>query len=153
VSRSDEQPGRRARRSAPHDPHDAGDDEVVNITSVPETPADEQSRRMRVYFIQMIIRVACFVGAVLITDWPIRIVLIAGAVVLPYTAVIFANAGGERRGGEAVGMEYRELPAAPESEQPPVIDMPDERADRADDAHPDAHPDRGADHGHPGHAA
>jgi hypothetical protein len=94
---------------------------------------------MHVYLIQMLIRVACFVGAVVVTNWPIRIVLIAGAVVLPYTAVIFANAGGERRSSGGVGMEHRELPAAPDQEQPRVIDVP------PPDDEPHEHP-HGSDH-------
>ncbi len=43
----------------------------------------------------MSIRVVCFVGAVLVDHWT-RWVLLAGAVVLPYVAVVLANAGRER---------------------------------------------------------
>lgn len=177
MSRPDEQPG--ARPDAPRDgragrqarrPHDDphAEPDVVSITSVPESLADEQSRRMRVYVIQMLVRVACFLGAVVVTNWPVRIVLIVGAVVLPYTAVIFANASGERRTTGSVGMAYRELPAAPEPTAPRVIDVPapdptaetsagrpDATADGADHdgSGTDGRPDEQGEHESPGHAA
>ena len=47
----------------------------------------------------MIIRTACFIGAVL-TPSPYRWFLIAGAVVLPYIAVVIANAGRENATGK-----------------------------------------------------
>ena len=108
-------------RTSGHDPHEAGDDEVVSITSAPESRRDEQSRRMRVYAIQMSVRVLCFVGAVLVPSWPVRIVLIVGAVVLPYTAVIFANASGQRRAPDSVGMEYHGLEASADEPERPGI--------------------------------
>jgi hypothetical protein len=108
-------------RTPGHDPREADDHEVVSITSAPESRHDEQSRRMRVYAIQMSVRVLCFVGAILIPSWPVRIVLIVGAVVLPYTAVIFANASGQRRGADSVGMEYRNLPGSPDEPDLPAI--------------------------------
>lgn len=54
------------------------------------------------------VRVACFLLAVLlwrhVPVW-VSILLIVGAVVLPYTAVLFANAGRERvAGGTAVDL-------------------------------------------------
>ncbi|MFC8731154.1 DUF3099 domain-containing protein [Luteimicrobium sp. NPDC057192] len=126
-------------RTPGHDPHEANDDEVVSITSAPESRHDEQSRRMRVYAIQMTVRVLCFVGAILVPSWPVRIVLIVGAVVLPYTAVIFANASGQRRASDSVGMEYRGLEQG--AEEPPrpaiapgiVVEQPAEPADETDD--------------------
>lgn len=40
----------------------------------------------------MLIRTACFIGAI-ITPSPIRWFLLAGAVTLPYIAVVIANGG------------------------------------------------------------
>ncbi|QFU98098.1 hypothetical protein KDY119_01607 [Luteimicrobium xylanilyticum] len=103
---------------------------------------------MRVYAIQMTVRVLCFVGAILIPSWPVRIVLIVGAVVLPYTAVIFANASGQRRSADSVGMEYPNLPgAADEPERPaiaPGVVLEQQPDDGAQDSRDDA-PDRGDD--------
>lgn len=41
------------------------------------------------------VRTACFLGAVVAGGW-LRWVLIAGALVLPYLSVVFANGGRER---------------------------------------------------------
>lgn len=130
-------------RTPGHDPREANDDEVVSITSAPESRHDEQSRRMRVYAIQMTVRVLCFVGAILVPSWPVRIVLIVGAVILPYTAVIFANASGQRRASDSVGMEYRGLEAAADEPERPafapgvVVEQPPEPVDEPDDDAPD----------------
>jgi len=68
----------------------------VRITSVPASLADDIAARTRRYLVQMSIRVVCFVGAVAVQHWT-RWLLLVGAVVLPYVAVILANAGRERR--------------------------------------------------------
>jgi len=68
------------------------DDDVVEITSAPQTRAAEQAGRQRRYLISMIVRTLCFVGAVAVGPGVLRWVLITGAVFLPYVAVLFANA-------------------------------------------------------------
>lgn len=69
-------------------------DPVYTITGAQRALSDEQTGRTRRYLISMGIRTACFIGAILIPGWP-RWVLIAGALVLPYLAVVIANAGRE----------------------------------------------------------
>ncbi|MGV8968247.1 MAG: DUF3099 domain-containing protein [Cellulomonas sp.] len=90
----------------------SGTPEVPRITSAPEPLADEVARRTRRYLIQMGIRVVCFLSAVLtwglIPAW-ISWILIASAVVLPYFAVILANAGRERRDVAPPAMAPRAL--------------------------------------------
>ncbi len=54
------------------------------------------------------IRTACFIGAVLIGDGWLRWVLVAGAVFLPYIAVVMANAS--RDGGDGFSPEAPSLP-------------------------------------------
>ena len=54
-----------------------------------------------VSLISVSVRTLCFVGAVL-TPAPWRWVLATGAVILPYIAVVMANAGRERSDGEGV---------------------------------------------------
>lgn len=61
----------------------------------------------------MSIRMACFVGAVLVDHWT-RWLLLAGAVVLPYVAVVLANAGRERGQVPDTYLEAPSLPAAPQ---------------------------------------
>lgn len=62
------------------------------------------------------IRVLCFLLAVLLWQhvplW-VSLVLIVGAVVLPYIAVLLANAGRERRDDAPAGVLPRALDAAP----------------------------------------
>jgi len=43
----------------------------------------------------MAIRTVCFIGAIIASGW-LRWALVAGAVLLPYVAVIMANAGRKR---------------------------------------------------------
>lgn len=83
---------------------------------MPEPRAEELARRTRRYLIQMGIRIVCFLGAV--STWgriPVWLswLLLVGAVVLPYIAVILANAGSERRDGEPPLMPPRALDAGP----------------------------------------
>lgn len=71
--------------------------QVFSITSAATSHSDDLGSREKRYAISMAIRTACFVGAVIV-DGPLRWVLIAGAVFLPYTSVILANAGVRRKG-------------------------------------------------------
>jgi len=76
-----------------------GSDGVHRITDAGTSLSDEQRSRSIRYAIAMGIRTVCFVGAVLAPS-PWRWILIAGAILLPYFAVVMANAGRERRDGE-----------------------------------------------------
>lgn len=71
----------------------------ISITSAQIAHSEEQPGRAKRYLISMIIRTACFIGAVL-TPSPYRWFLIAGAVLLPYIAVVIANAGRENVTGK-----------------------------------------------------
>lgn len=89
---------------------DAG--EVPRITTAPEPLADDVARRTRRYLAQMGIRLVCFLLAVItwghLPPW-LSGLLLVGAVVLPYVAVILANAGRERRDEPVQLMEPRAL--------------------------------------------
>jgi cytochrome c-type biogenesis protein CcmH/NrfG len=63
------------------------------VTSLPQAPRDEASARVRNYWITMGIRMACFALTVLVTPygWYTWVFAIAAAI-LPYIAVVFANA-------------------------------------------------------------
>ena len=71
----------------------------LSATSLPESAQDDQRRRIRGYLISMGIRTVCFIAAVL--TWsplrPLSLVFFALAAILPYIAVVFANATGKRR--------------------------------------------------------
>lgn len=82
------QPGARPPRSPRRD------EEVYRVTTAQTGLSQEQRARVRRYLISMSIRTMCFLGAVFTEGW-VRWALIVGAVVLPYMAVIMANAGRE----------------------------------------------------------
>ena len=66
--------------------------EVYSISGARSGLTDDVSDRTRRYLISMGIRTGCVVGAV-VASGPLRWVLLAGAVLLPYIAVVVANAG------------------------------------------------------------
>jgi hypothetical protein len=71
---------------------------VYRITAA-ETPLSEDIKsRTRRYLVSMGVRTGCLLGAIVVTG-PFRWLLIVGAVLLPYLAVVFANAG--RAGGSS----------------------------------------------------
>lgn len=78
-----------------------------DITSAQPALSDDLPGRKRRYFISMMIRTACFI-ATLLTPSPIRWFFLFGAVVLPYFAVVIANAGRETvKPGDSVIHERR----------------------------------------------
>ena len=107
--------GRQAPRSSRRP-----DPDVVRITSAPTALGEDVASRMRRYLVQMSIRVVCFLGAVALDHWT-RWLLVAGAVVLPYTAVLLANAGRERVADPGTFMT---APALPAGAPGPVRDRP-----------------------------
>jgi hypothetical protein len=81
----------------PNDAREPRKQKVFEITSAAESHSSELGAREKRYAISMAIRTACFVGAV-VASGPLRWVLIAGAILLPYTSVVLANAGVRRKG-------------------------------------------------------
>jgi len=69
-------------------------DEPIRITTAATSRADDIATRQKRYLLSMSIRSVCFVGAIvsfllgISWLWPF---LIAGALVLPYVAVVMAN--------------------------------------------------------------
>lgn len=68
---------------------------VHSITDADEARSAEQHSRIVKYTVSMSVRLACFIGA-FFTHGPLQWALLAGAVVLPYFAVIIANGGADR---------------------------------------------------------
>lgn len=68
--------------------------EVYDVTSAPKSLTSDLSGRQRRYFISMMIRTLCFILTVILPS-PYRWFALAGAVTLPYIAVVIANAGRE----------------------------------------------------------
>src|SRR5690606_4220163 len=70
--------------------------DAVRITTAPQSRAEELAARQRRYLISMAIRIVCFVAAWAVGPGWLRWVFVAGAVFLPYVAVVLANAGDQR---------------------------------------------------------
>lgn len=81
-------------------PEKAAKSVSASISNVGEPLSIDQSSRARKYFISMMVRTACFILAVILPS-PYRWVALFGAVVLPYIAVVVANAGREGVRGRA----------------------------------------------------
>lgn len=88
------------------------DPQVQSVTTAPRKAADDLNARMKQYLVTMGIRTACFVLAFLTEGW-VRWTCVALAVVLPYVAVLFANA----RSPRAVGRLARVSPRDPHRRQ------------------------------------
>lgn len=70
---------------------------VQSITSLPASPEEARQRRMRNYLIAMGIRMACIIACFFVQGWWL-LLPVAGAIILPYIAVVLANVGGENPG-------------------------------------------------------
>ncbi|WP_226533042.1 DUF3099 domain-containing protein [Microbacterium paraoxydans] len=70
--------------------------QVPAVTSLPQSPRDEADHRVRRYALTMTIRIVCFGLMVLVQPygWYTWVFGISAAV-LPYIAVVFANAGSD----------------------------------------------------------
>jgi hypothetical protein len=71
-----------------------GQNESFDITSAPRRLSTDLGARQRRYLISMIIRTVCFLLTVALPS-PYRWFALLGAMVLPYVAVVVANAGRE----------------------------------------------------------
>lgn len=69
--------------------------DVHRVTDARPSLSADIHRREKIYLIQMGIRTICLILAVVVpVPWPYRLLFIAGAVFLPYIAVIGANERG-----------------------------------------------------------
>ncbi len=85
--------------------------EVYTITATNRALSSEQSGRTKRYLISMGIRTACVLAAIVVPGWP-KWIFIAGAVVLPYLAVVIANAGRVNDESGSMGIVPVSLPSA-----------------------------------------
>ena len=67
---------------------------IYRITTARKSVPDDQAKRVRGYVISMSIRIVFFVLA-LVSSGPLRWAFVAGAVFIPYFAVVYANGGRE----------------------------------------------------------
>ncbi|MFA1547220.1 DUF3099 domain-containing protein [Actinomadura chokoriensis] len=107
--------------------------EVYTVTDAPRPMSEDIGYRQRRYLISMGVRTLCFVGAVVAAiagaPWWLAVLMVVGAVLLPYIAVIFANGGREPtasatfgdRTGRELGRSDVEPGQKPDSGQRPEI--------------------------------
>jgi len=89
---------------------------------LPRAPRDDAGARSTKYIIMMSIRVVCFILMVVVTPYGwYTWVFGAGAVVLPYIAVVIANVSSRQPGAPAENPELS-LPATPRPAAPPSSD-------------------------------
>jgi hypothetical protein len=95
----------------------AKEPEPIRITTATRSHRDDIARRQKRYLISMGVRTVCFVAAIVsIGHWFVWVFL-AGSFVLPYVAVVMANAGADPDPG---GPEpFDPDGSAPALEQPP----------------------------------
>ena len=92
---------------------------VYSVTGVRRGTSDDLAQRQRRYLISMSVRTVSFVLAV-VTHGPIRWVFVAAALILPYIAVVMANAVGTR--SEEPPTPYVPQQAALDSAQRPAVE-------------------------------
>lgn len=94
-----------------------------SATSLPAAPRDDASQRMRSYLLTMGIRIACLILMVTVVPYGwYTFVFAAGAVVLPYVAVVIANAGQSSKVASAQN-PGRSLPSTPSKSEPEGVPL------------------------------
>jgi len=84
----------------------------VLVTTVGRSPRDEQRERQRRYLATMAVRVVCFILAIVLFGVGLRWIAafaVAGSLILPWVAVVAANAG-PRRTVERPSLFHRTVP-------------------------------------------
>ncbi|WP_432512344.1 DUF3099 domain-containing protein [Kineococcus sp. SYSU DK001] len=94
--------------------HDEG---AYRITAAPTSHTDDLGVRYRKYVVSMLVRTACFLCFAFIDHWT-RWLFIAGAVFLPYVAVVLANAGRESRAPAPQSFDVTAPPERPAAQLP-----------------------------------
>lgn len=99
-----------------------------SITTLPPSPEAERRSRMIKYTVAMAIRVLCIVAMLFVDGWWLA-VCAAGAIFLPYFAVVIANVGSPKRTSRVLrpGGIVRRTP--PPSAAPGGQDTTDRRDD------------------------
>jgi hypothetical protein len=93
-----------------------------SVTSLPPSPEDERRSRMIKYLVTMSIRIVCLVLMLFVKGWWLA-VFAAGAILLPYFAVVLGNVGSTtiRRHEKPSEIEvYRPVVPPPDPHEGPV---------------------------------
>jgi hypothetical protein len=93
------------------------DEPVQSVTTARPSHSDDIDARQKRYLLIMAIRIACIPPAIIVEGW-LRWAFILGAVVLPYIAVVVANAARRSEPGMLVPVDPQPRPALPRSPAP-----------------------------------
>lgn len=98
---------------------------VPAVTSLPQSPQAEADHRVRRYALTMTIRIVCFALMMFVQPYGwYTWVFAAGAAVLPYIAVVFANAGSDST--ETIAESpVQQLEAARPVDPTPIVEASD----------------------------
>ena len=69
-------------------------DQPQSVTSIGVSPEAERRVRTIKYTVAMSVRVVCLIVGVMVPNGPVMWVAFAGAILLPYFAVVIANSAG-----------------------------------------------------------
>ncbi|MDT0118233.1 DUF3099 domain-containing protein [Microbacterium sp. PRF11] len=98
-----------------------------SATSLPKAPREDADNRFAKYMVMMGIRIACFIAMAVVQPYGwYTFVFAAGAIFLPYLAVIVANVGQDAARTTAVNPERaleapRPAPAAAAASDEPLV--------------------------------
>ncbi|WP_413320044.1 DUF3099 domain-containing protein [Agrococcus sp. 1P02AA] len=67
-----------------------------SLTDLPESPDEERQRRFRLYFVLMLVRIACLGIFFIVPDWW-KLIPAFFAVFIPYFAVVIGSVPGQQR--------------------------------------------------------
>jgi hypothetical protein len=95
---------------------DSGDTEVHSITDAAAAHSEELRQRMIKYAVAMGIRMVCLIMIFVVDGW-FKIVMVAGAVFLPWIAVVIANGNDKAEGHSDLLLDSAPLA---EIESPPT---------------------------------
>src|SRR3954468_15269105 len=95
----------------------------VLVTTAGKSARQERRERERRYLLTMGLRVLCFIAAILLFAAGLRwagAIAAAGSLILPWVAVVAANAAPRRTAGQPqlYRHDVREIPAPPTGERP-----------------------------------
>ncbi len=98
------------------------EEHAVRITTAATSRNEDIAGRQRRYLISMGIRTVCFVAAVIVGHGVLMWILIAAALLLPYVAVVMANAASSKTDDFALqrsAFDTPELQSRPSSPEGP----------------------------------
>ncbi|MFJ6534879.1 DUF3099 domain-containing protein [Paenarthrobacter sp. NPDC091711] len=134
----------------------SGDPEVHSITDAAAAHSEDMRDRMIKYAVAMGIRMVCIVLIFVVDGW-FKIIAIAGAVFLPWIAVVIANGNDKAEDHSESLLDYVAVPEIERSPEPeePSVDAPTVlQGELVDDEAPDEPSDPGtglaSDAGDPG---